>query len=115
MLLNANDITIVESSHSLDVIPRKIASKNHVIGHCKKLCKEVGVTEEVLCIGDKGQWPGNDYALLANEFSLSVGEVSSVPETGWNLCPPGLRDEKAIAYLFGKMKMYNDYFVVSKL
>ncbi|HRN73538.1 MAG TPA: hypothetical protein PLM81_10450 [Ginsengibacter sp.] len=115
MLLDKDGITIVESSHSLDVIPRKLASKNHVLDHCKKLCKESGVAEEVLCIGDKGQWPGNDYALLANEFALSVGEVSSIPDTGWNLCPPGLRDEKAVTYLFGKIKTFKDYFAVSNL
>lgn len=115
MLLDKDDITVVESSHSLDVIPRKLASKNHVLEHCSKLCRELGLSEEALCIGDKGQWPGNDYALLANEYALSVGEVSSMPEKGWNLCPPGLRDEKAVAYLFGKMKFYKDYFSLSKL
>jgi hydroxymethylpyrimidine pyrophosphatase-like HAD family hydrolase len=113
MLLDKDNITIVESSHSLDVIPKKLASKNHVLEHCRKLCRELGVSEEGLCIGDKGQWPGNDYALLANEFSLSVGEVSSIPDRGWNLCPPGLRDEKAVKYLFGKIKFNKGYFKVS--
>jgi len=115
MLLDKDDITIVESSHSLDVIPRKLASKNHVIDHCKKLCREVGVAEKALCIGDKGQWPGNDYALLANEFALSVGEVSSIPDRGWNLCPPGFRDEKAVIYLFGKIKFDKKYFNIKGL
>lgn len=115
MLLDKDNITIVESSHSLDIIPRKLASKNHIIDHCKELCRKAKVSEEVLCIGDKGQWPGNDYALLANEFTLSVGEVSSTPDTGWNLCPPCLRDEKAVTYLFEKIKTYNGYFAVSKL
>lgn len=115
MLLEQDDITVVESSHSLDVIPRKIASKNNVLEHCRKLCRELGISEEALCIGDKGQWPGNDYALLANEYSLSVGDVSSIYDRGWNLCPPGLRDEKAVEYLFKKMKMFPCYFRVSKL
>ncbi len=115
MLLDKDDLTVVESSHSLDVIPRKLASKNNVLEHCRKLCRELRVSEDCLCIGDKGQWPGNDYALLANEYSLSVGEVSSIPDRGWNLCPPGMRDEKAVACLFGKMKMFPSYFTVSKL
>lgn len=110
MLLDKDDLTVVESSHSLDVIPRKLASKNNVLEHCQKLCRELGVSEECLCIGDKGQWPGNDYALLANQYSLSVGEVSSMSDKGWNLCPPGMRDEKAVTYLFGKMIFSKRYF-----
>jgi hydroxymethylpyrimidine pyrophosphatase-like HAD family hydrolase len=112
MLMNIDDITIVESSHSLDVIPKKIASKNHIIEYCKKLCMGNGVAENVLCIGDKGQWPGNDYELLANDFALSVGEVSSISDTGWNLCPPGLRDEKAVAYLLKNIKFEKKYFKI---
>lgn len=112
MLLDKDDIAVVESSHSLDIIPRKLTSKNHVLEYCRKLCRELGLSEDVLCIGDKGQWPGNDYALLANEYALSVGEVSSIPDKGWNLCPPGLRDEKAVAYLFGKMNFDKKYFTI---
>lgn len=113
MLLDLNDITMVESSHSIDIIPRKLASKNHMLIHCHQLCKSLRLPVESLCIGDKGQWPGNDFALLANEYSLSVGEVSSIPETGWNINPPGLKDEKAVAYLFGKLKMKKGYFTIS--
>lgn len=115
MLLDKDDITVVESSHSLDVISRKLASKNHVFEHCRKLCKEFRVSEEALCVGDKGQWPGNDYALLANEYSLSVGDVSSMPDRGWNLCPPSLRDEKAVKYLFGKMNFKKGYFMLESI
>lgn len=115
MLLDKDDITLVESSHSLDVIPRKIASKNLILKHCKKLCKQLGLSEEMLCIGDKGQWPGNDYALLANKYAISVREVSSKPESGWNICPAGLRDEKAVNYLFEKIDFHQYYFNFSKL
>ncbi len=115
MLLDKDDVTVVESSHSLDVIPRKIASKNHILDHCKKLCRKLGLSEDALCIGDKGQWPGNDYELLANKYSLSVGEISSLPDSGWNLCPPGLRDEKAVEYLFEKIRTHEHYFTISNL
>ena len=115
MLLDLEDITMVESSHSLDIIPRKVASKNHMLSHCAELCKSQGLSSAALCIGDKGQWPGNDFALLANEFALSVGDVSPVPETGWNLCPPGLRDEKATTYLFDKIKFGKRYFTLNNL
>lgn len=115
MLLDLSDITMVESSHSIDIIPRKIASKNNIINHCRKLSKLLGLQSECLCIGDKGQWPGNDFALLANEYALSVGEVSSIYETGWNISPPGLRDEKAVSYLMGKIKMKKGYFTLTSL
>ncbi len=112
MLLKLKDITIVESSHSIDIIPMDIASKNNIIKHCRKKCKDLGLALNPLCIGDKGQWPGNDYLLLSNPFALSVGEVSSSPNTGWNICPPGMRDEKGMAYLFDKIKMNKDHFVL---
>jgi hypothetical protein len=115
MLLDLSDITMVESSHSIDIIPRKIASKNHILAHCHKLSKKLGLPPVSLCIGDKGQWPGNDYALLANEYGLSVGEVSSIPETGWNISPPGLRDEKAVAYIFKKIQFKKEYFALHNL
>jgi len=112
MLLDLSDIAMVESSHSIDIIPRKIASKNYMLDHCRKLCMSLKLSLDPICIGDKGQWPGNDYALLSNEFSLSVGEVSSQPETGWNICPPGLRDEKAISYIFKKLQLKKGYFTL---
>lgn len=112
MLIDLNDITMVESSHSIDIIPRKIASKNHILAHCKKLTKSLGLSDNALCIGDKGQWPGNDYALLANEYALSVGEVSSNIDTGWNLSPSGLRDEKAVEYIFDKLQYKKMYFAL---
>ena len=115
MLLDLNDITMVESSHSIDIIPRKIASKNNVLAHCRKMCKLLGLPADALCVGDKGQWPGNDYELLANDYALSVGEVSSTPGTGWNIGRPGMRDEKAVAYLFGKLKMGRDFFSLINL
>lgn len=115
MLLDLEDLTVVESSHSIDIIPRKVASKNHILSHCRKLCTKFGLAKEALCIGDKGQWPGNDYALLANKYALSVGDVSSDIETGWNLCPPGLRDEKAVAYLFSKLNYQKGYFTFGAL
>lgn len=115
MLLNLSDITIVESSHSIDMIPRKLASKNNMLIHCQRLCTSLGLIENALCIGDKGQWPGNDYELLANQHALSVGEVSSNPNVGWNVCPVGIKDEKGVSYLFTKIKMEKTYFRLANI
>ncbi len=58
----------------------------------------------VLCIGDRGQWPGNDFSLLNQPNSLSVDEVSQDPETCWNLAPPGLRGTQAALAYIGQLR-----------
>jgi len=60
----------------------------------------MGPAGAVLCVGDRGRWPGNDYALLSGPHSLSVDEVSPDPGSCWNLAIPGCRGAAAaIAYL----------------
>ncbi len=60
----------------------------------------------MLCIGDRGCWPGNDFALLNQEFALSSDEVSGSPDTCWNIAPAGHRGVQAtlgyLSALFGK-------------
>jgi hypothetical protein len=59
----------------------------------------------VLCVGDRGQWPGNDFSLLTSPYALSVDEVSQDPTTCWNLAPPGHRGVRAaLGYLAGLKK-----------
>ena len=45
----------------------------------------------MLIVGDRGRWPGNDYELLREPYSLGVDEVSVDPSTCWNLASPGQR------------------------
>lgn len=59
----------------------------------------------ILCIGDKGRWPGNDFDLLSEPFSLSVDEVSSDPVTCWNLAPAGYRGIQATLYYLDHMRI----------
>ncbi len=95
---NLSDIQILESSHSMDIIDQTMTSKLNVISHCKALTQQLSLPNDCLCIGDKGQWPGNDYQLLTSTYSLSVDEVSSLSETGWNLVAPGIKNIKATIY-----------------
>jgi len=92
----ASGVQIVTSSHSLDIVAPGV-SKNSLVS---RIQRQLGLDTEgaVLCIGDRGQWPGNDYALLATPFSLSVDEVSADPKTCWNLAPPGLRGVQATVF-----------------
>ena len=55
----------------------------------------------VLSVGDKGQWPGNDYELLNTPYSLSVDEVSADPDTCWNIAPAGHRGTQAVLDYLG--------------
>jgi hypothetical protein len=97
--LYVSDVKILESSHSIDIIPLGV-SKLAAVGECAKLAIEKGMSSNVLCIGDKGQWPGNDYQLLTSPYSLSVDEVSADPETCWNLSRSGYRNcDSTLNYL----------------
>jgi hypothetical protein len=91
-------IQILESSHSIDIIDQASTCKLNILTYCKKIATKNKKSQDCLCIGDKGQWPGNDYQLLSLPNSLSVDEVSSLSETCWNLAPPGIKDIKATLY-----------------
>ncbi|HQT22943.1 MAG: hypothetical protein B7X86_07510 [Sphingobacteriales bacterium 17-39-43] len=100
LIMNKNlpNIQILESSHSMDVINQNKASKLNILDHCTKLATRLQLPEACLCIGDKGQWPGNDYQLLSHPFSLSVDEVSPLNATCWNLSKPGIKNIRATLY-----------------
>lgn len=84
--LDGEGVRIVVSSHSLDVLgPRP--GKGSLVSWLRD---QIGGDLEVLCIGDRGAWPGNDYSLLAEPMSLSVDEVSSLSDVCWNLAPRGV-------------------------
>lgn len=84
--LDGEGVRIVVSSHSLDVLgPTR--GKGSLVSWLRQ---QIGDGREVLCIGDRGAWPGNDYSLLAEPLSLSVDEVSSISSACWNLAPRGI-------------------------
>lgn len=85
-----NDVRIVESSHSMDVIPIT-TSKMNILPILEGELAKSGLNSNCLFIGDKGQWPGNDFELLSGENSLSVAEVSADYDSCWNLADLGIR------------------------
>lgn len=96
---NIQGIQVLESSHSIDVIAPNV-SKLHLVAACEKVAKQIGNPGFVLCIGDKGEWPGNDYELLSTPYSVSVDTVSHDPRSCWNLSQAGHRGVQAtLAYL----------------
>lgn len=87
--------SVLRSSHSIDVIAPGV-TKRRLLAEIKDGYD--GKATAVLCIGDRGQFPGNDFDLLREPFSLSVDETSSDPATCWNLAPRGFRGVQAAIY-----------------
>ena len=83
-LSEIEDLSVVMSSHSVDIFPAG-TSKLAVV---KALQKEQ--PGYILRIGDQGAGGGNDFELLNSGLALSVDRVSSSLETCWNLGAPGL-------------------------
>lgn len=87
-------LQVVQSTHSVDVLASGISKLALLTAMVDRLRERVD-HPEVLCVGDRGCWPGNDYALLQHAYALSVDETSHDPSTCWNLAPPGVRQVDA--------------------
>jgi hydroxymethylpyrimidine pyrophosphatase-like HAD family hydrolase/fructoselysine-6-P-deglycase FrlB-like protein len=90
-------VGVTRSSHSIDIV----AIGTSKLAVLSRLRSHVGEAP-ILTIGDRGRWPGNDYELLQEKFSLSVDETSVDPESCWNLASAGQRGIAAtLEYLHG--------------
>jgi fructoselysine-6-P-deglycase FrlB-like protein len=94
-------ISVVHSTRSVDVLPLG-CSKMKLLAHFR----ELGIEKySILCVGDLGQFPGNDYQLLAHPHSLSCDKPSETIEGCWNYAPIGFRGVQATLYYLGKLQM----------
>lgn len=110
-LAQVHGLRAVRSSHSIDLV-RQDVSKCSLLGLLQGLIPE---GTNVLSIGDKGQWPGNDFDLLSTPYSLSVDEVSADPSTCWNLVPAGLKGAQAtIIYLNALQVSKNTFSLIAQ-
>ena len=100
--LNKGEIKVLESSHSIDIIPNHV-TKIKVVDECIRCQENKGLGLHALCIGDRGKWPGNDYQLLDTDYSLSVDEVSSNPENCWNMSKAGMKNTDSALYYLNKI------------
>ena len=92
-------IQVLESSHSIDVLAPGV-SKRDLILACEEVAKRIGNPGVAFCIGDRGEWPGNDYDFLSTPYSVSVDTVSPDPDSCWNLSQAGHRGVQAtLGYL----------------
>lgn len=106
---NLKNIKIYSSDHSVDIIHCAV-SKNAIVDKFKELYGDLG--NEFLVIGDKGMWPGNDYELLSNRFSLSVDTTNSIPDRCWNLGKHGLMGTNITQYYLRNFSIKDNYFSV---
>ncbi len=96
-------IRVVTSSHSVDILAPEVSKKSVVQAVRKLILKESD--EQILCIGDRGRWPGNDFELLQEPLSLSVDEVSYDRHSCWNIAKPGYRGVQAALDYLNSMRV----------
>jgi haloacid dehalogenase-like hydrolase len=89
-------LNVQMSSHSIDITAR-FATKLRVVDALTKAihCKP----ENILRVGDKGAWPGNDHELLRAPLGLSVYECSLHPDSCWNLASRSCSGPRAVIEL----------------
>lgn len=106
--MNDTGIRFVRSAHSIDVVSQGV-TKLRVLDALRQT-HGLDAAAPILCVGDQGRWPGNDYELLSVPHSLSVDEVSTSPETCWNLAPPGYRGSQALLAYLSAIKVRGQTF-----
>lgn len=90
---------IVHSSRSIDVLYTG-TSKTQLVN---LLAARVDKQSHVLCIGDQGRFPGNDFELLSHPLSLSSDRCSYSLDSCWNFAPLGYRQVQATKYYLNKL------------
>lgn len=104
-----NSLRILESSHSIDIF-----SYDHSKLSVLELLNQKGIDmQNILTIGDRGVYPGNDFELLSIENSLSVDEVSPDPYSCWNLSNfNSSNSETLMSYLTSIKVLKSGWFIL---
>lgn len=107
-------VQIVQSTHSIDVLAPGV-SKRSLLTVLMERLRQDHRNPAVLCIGDRGRWPGNDFELLQHPFALSVDQSSLDPSTCWNLAPPSSRYVDACLYYLRHFELNAGEFHITGL
>lgn len=102
----ASGVRVVRSSHSIDIIDAKRA-KGAVVDAMRSRARN----SAILCVGDRGRWPGNDHELLAEPLSLSVDEVNLDPATCWHLGSEGSRGPAVLLEYLRRLRPHDGRFL----
>jgi len=102
-------LRVVQSSHSIDVIPVKRTKLS-----CVELAQSrLPSSYSVLTLGDRGAMPGNDFDLLTHAYSLSVDTVSTALDSCWNILPPGVRNISGLKFYGSRVQVDDGRFSIS--
>lgn len=96
---------VLASGHSLDVLPPS-ASKGSVVRKISNVAG--GSPDEILRIGDRAAWPGNDHELLSHPLGISVDQSVVEGQGGYRLTPPGVRGPAATVRLLRSIRSTDD-------
>ncbi len=102
-------VTALRSGHSIDVLAPGV-SKRALVDRMRGI---LGPEAGILCVGDRGRWPGNDFSLLSEPLSLSVDEVSLDKTTCWNLAGPGRKCVEATMFYLHAMRPVTGAFTIN--
>lgn len=97
--LDGPKVKAYQSGHSVDVVAAntsKIALADKIGG---------GAMTNILTIGDRGAWPGNDCELLKTPHSLTVDACGASQTTCWPLAPNGLRGPQALEWILQHLSL----------
>jgi fructoselysine-6-P-deglycase FrlB-like protein len=106
--INLETLKIVESSHSIDLLVPSV-SKLNLFDEIKM---KISSPLQILCVGDRGKFPGNDFELLDTEFSLSVDECNNNPNKCWNLLPLTIYGEHGVLEYFSHSVISHSFFLL---
>jgi len=104
-------LKLVESSHSIDIISKSV-SKSNIISEAIPILIEKNLAQNILKIGDRGAFPGNDFELLSEPYSLSVDKCSMNVDRCWNLAPLNSRWNIATLSYLKKITFSDKYFKI---
>lgn len=93
-------VRVTHSTRSVDIVPLGVSK----LALLEDLARDGIERDSVLCVGDLGQFPGNDFELLTHPYSISCDQASSRIEGCWNFAPMGYRGVQATLYYLGKIR-----------
>lgn len=93
-------VHVICSTRSVDIVPVGVTK----LALLKDLLRDGIRPDSVLCLGDLGHFPGNDFELLTHPYSISCDHPSSTIEGCWNFAPVGYRGVQATLYYLSKVK-----------
>jgi hydroxymethylpyrimidine pyrophosphatase-like HAD family hydrolase len=98
-------LTAVTSAHSVDILASGISKRNPIRLDSPK--------QNYLCVGDSGEWPGNDYDLLQEPGSLSSHRTSQRLDSCWHISSPGSRNAQSTLHYLSCLQAVNGGFGVN--